>query len=139
MSVMDTKVMKKRSYKVDATDSDWDSDLDGPRKKKQKRQTKPTCRLCKNHNVKVRSRFHKKFCLGEYCVCELCVEKRTDRDESAGQTKKTREITNTEKREKRKERFQYGRVSFFFDKIRLCIQSYIYRSCKLLINSYKKK
>lgn len=108
MDIEDTNDSKQPSI----MDSDSDSDLDKPKKKK-KRDTKPTCRLCKNHNLKVRSKYHKKYCLGQFCICELCSVKKDGRRESKDQTKRSRAEKNAIKREKRKTKFQYELVSFF--------------------------
>ncbi|XP_050460907.1 uncharacterized protein LOC126856447 isoform X2 [Cataglyphis hispanica] len=65
-----------------------------PSSKKLKKSNRqyPTCSLCRNHNLLKEVGDHKRLCLGQFCICANCCERRKRQDETALQTKETRAL-----------------------------------------------
>lgn len=100
------------------SDSEQSSVMDSvPPTKKKKRETQPTCSLCKIHNLKILSSAHKGRCLGLYCICKKCEEKKQSRNKSAEDTKKDREKKKEQERQARIKLIGSELVRFFFNKI----------------------
>ncbi|XP_072747582.1 uncharacterized protein [Anoplolepis gracilipes] len=70
-----------------------------------KDRNRPTCRLCAKHNLKILSQDHKRYCLGQLCMCKDCDEVRKEQSSSAVETKRTR---NKQQDTKRKILLQTG-------------------------------
>jgi len=85
---------------------------------KKKRDTLPTCSLCRNHNLRILSSGHKGRCLGMYCKCKQCEEKKQSRSQSKETTKKDRQEKKEQERQARiKLTGGTELVNFFFNKI----------------------
>lgn len=85
--------------------------------KKKKRDTLPTCSLCRIHNLRILSSAHKGRCLGMYCICKKCEEKKQSRNQSKETTKKERQEKKEQERQARIKLTGSELVNFFFNKI----------------------
>ncbi|XP_011257505.1 uncharacterized protein LOC105252031 isoform X2 [Camponotus floridanus] len=83
------------------SDSEQSSVMDSPPTTKKKRETQPTCSLCKIHNLKILSSAHKGRCLGLYCICSKCEDKKQSRNKSKEDTKKDRQKKKEQERQAR--------------------------------------